>query len=226
MYQSIRIAIAQLMKKRFLFCYAMIISLGIPGFFIANDPTWLLDPIPPIEMALLVLGAVVGILLLAVVVHAIAQNQQNLIVRWLTKDLPLRMEGVWYTGMWYRNDCREEPLTVINEVCFNPFKVNILNSNSDHLINGLIPAFVIGNDVGLYAVTRHYRDPQSGSDLCLWDNGMLVDLRLCSIEDKETARALIKANEELTNLRIKMHSTKHINPLSVGELDESSSAAN
>jgi hypothetical protein len=187
----------------------MIISHGVPALFIHNNPLWLSEPKSLFEIVAVTLSTVVSIVLFGIVAHAILNEQQNVIVQKLTKGLPLVIEEVWYAGFWYEVSRRNIPLSIPNTVYFNPFKVDFLNANTDHLINGLIPAYSTDDLVGLYRITRHYRDPMDRSE-----EGKLVDLRLCDVVDKKFALDVLEGNEEKLRKKQDSASVASLNPTS------------
>ncbi len=112
----------------------------------------------------------------------------------------LRENDFWYTGEWMTHrydECQagrpwksaEAPWPIEGKIAFNPYKC--IGGDTSGLINGLIPAIRLGDNIGLYEA-KNLRRNNSGSDLAGWDDAMLVDLvfiRSCPVSIIEALRS-------------------------------------
>lgn len=198
MYQTFNVTLARFCSNLNLILFALCLYIGSFTYFGASMFSKM--PMKPESIVLATFNCVVGCVLSFIVVRSTSTETRNIIQRSLVGKFPLTIDKFWYSGAWYQNDKRDVILGKDNIPLFNPLKVGFNGGNTDHLIMGLIPAFAIGREVGLYRVNRRYHDPKSGDCRTAWDDGKLVDLSLMAIFGKEEAIELIKANEQLTTL--------------------------
>ena len=111
---------------------------------------------------------------------------------------PMSIKGHWYCGEWYmylsglrdngshtgktlNPDPQRVESPARDRVAFNPFRTGHAGSDVSGLIDGLIPAIRIGQEIGLYrqvgnAYCKGYNAP-SRYDGASWDDGYHIDLR-------------------------------------------------
>lgn len=108
-------------------------------------------------------------------------------------EFPAEVLDYWYCGSWYMylselRDSGEYTGTTANpendivaspregtKICFNPWRMGWLKSDKSGLVEGLVPAIRIGDEIGLYRVVR---GPYGGGGCnASWDDGKYVDLK-------------------------------------------------
>lgn len=105
-------------------------------------------------------------------------------------SFPKSIKGLWYCGMWFK-DRNKFLFQEENTVSFNPHTTGMLGRDTSGLINGLVPAVRIGNDIGLYRVTRYSGAAHCHGNLPAWDNGEVVDLEFVKSMDILQAEQVI-----------------------------------
>ncbi len=96
------------------------------------------------------------------------------------------VKGHWYSGAWYINGRADGLLPKEGELAFN--------YRDSHMVNGLAPAYILGDKVGLYKiVSGPYRKTGSGgNDRAGWDDSNYVDLRLVDIRPLDEIETILK----------------------------------
>lgn len=115
--------------------------------------------------------------------------------KWLAASepkFPPEKKGHWYCGTWYLHlaDLRDQGLyhgTTLDPrdvetpaegtICFNPCHTGHADSDTSGLIDGLIPAIRVGDEIGLYKQVGPKYRTEAFFDGAPWDDGYHIDLR-------------------------------------------------
>ena len=98
---------------------------------------------------------------------------------------PREFKEFWYCGAWHEYshgmvrggiDYEQIKNPAVGRPAFKPFGLNLVDSNANRLIDGLIPVIEIDGEIGLYKLSRSQYRLTSFYDGLVWDNGYHIDL--------------------------------------------------
>ncbi len=91
----------------------------------------------------------------------------------------------WYSGSWYMYGTKTGLPDEEGKIALNYRQLDLFS------VDGLAPACVIGDKVGLYKVTStpYYGSWNKGSDPADWDDGASIDLKLVKVVSLDYAKS-------------------------------------
>lgn len=143
--------------------------------------------------------------------HKLIQRVQNALSVYSQKDIPKIFICHCYGGgrYLYMDDVQFLLDKLLfpreNVTAFNVLTCNFLAMKHHVLIDGLIPAFVNGDKVGLYKVaSKVYPSPYRSGNLSGWEGAMCVDLELMAVKSLTVVgETLLKQKKDFEQLQLK-----------------------
>lgn len=110
---------------------------------------------------------------------------------------PKEVKRYWYCGRWQMHvqslrdndeydgdslDSDELESPARDKVAFNPFRTGHACHDTSNLVDGLIPAIRVDDEIGLYEQVGEKYRKTSFYDGAMWDDGYHIDLKfVCSV---------------------------------------------